>query len=182
MKVARLLYRARQFWHALGAAPSPASLEEAQSILNPAQMALFRSMQASEQAHALRVMGQLRSQGLVHPDLLVAALLHDVGKSCFPLNLWERVIIVLVRAFFPAKARQWGNGDISGDPKRYTAWRKPFVVAEQHPAWGAEMAIKAGVSSLAAALIRRHQNFFASKIVSLEDQLLVQLQAADNDH
>jgi hypothetical protein len=182
MKVARLLYRARQFWHALGAAPSPASLEEAQSILNPAQMALFRSMQASEQAHALRVMVQLRSQGSVPPDLLVAALLHDVGKNCYPLGVWVRVIIVLVRAFFPAMARQWGNVDISGDPKRNPAWRKPFVVAEQHPVWGAEMALKADVSPLAAALIRRHQNFFASKVVNLEDQLLLQLQAADNDH
>jgi hypothetical protein len=145
-------------------------------------MALFCSMQASEQAHALRVMGQLRSDRLEHPDLLAAALLHDVGKICYPLHVWERVIIVLVRALFPSKARQWGKGEISVDPRRYPAWRRPFVVAEQHPAWGADLALKAGASSLAAALIRRHQNLFTSKVVNLEDQLLLQLQAADNDH
>lgn len=182
MKVARLLYRTRQFWFALGAAPSPSGLEQARSILNPAQMARFRSMQASEQAHALRVMRQLRSDGSEQPDLLVAALLHDVGKSCYPLHVWERVVIVLVRAFFPSKAGQWGKGDIPGNPRRYPAWRRPFVVAEQHPAWGADMALKAGASSLTAALIRRHQNLFISKVVNQEDQLLLQLQAADNDH
>lgn len=182
MKAARLLYRARQFWYALGAAPASVDLEQAQSILSSAQMALFRSMQASEQAHALRVMGQLRAQGSAHPDLLVAALLHDVGKICYPLLLWERVIIVLVNAFSPAKARQFGKVNSPGEPGRASAWRRLFVVAEQHPAWGADLALKAGVSGLAAALIRRHQNFFTSKIVNLEDQLLAQLQAADNDH
>jgi len=176
------MYRARQFWYALGAAPTPTGLEQVRSILNPAQMALFCRMQASEQAHALRVMEQLRGQGPVYPDLLVAALLHDVGKTCHPLHVWERVIIVLVKALFPARARQLGQTNYPAGAVSYPAWRWPFVVAEQHPEWGADLALEAGVSNLTAALIRRHQNYSSVKMVNLEDQLLLQLQAADNDH
>jgi hypothetical protein len=65
-------------------------------------------MQESEQAHALRVLHALLEQGEEHPDLSVAALLHDVGKSRFPLKLWERVLIVLGQAFFPERAARWG--------------------------------------------------------------------------
>jgi hypothetical protein len=180
--VAQLMYRARQFWYALGAAPTPADLEQARSVLNPAQMALFSQMQASEQAHALRVMGQLRWQGAVHPDLLAAALLHDVGKICHPLRVWERVIIVLVHAWFPGIARLLGKAGNPAEPGSIPAWRWPFVVAEMHPEWGARLALEAGVTDLAAALIRRHQNLFTSNPVNIEDQLLLLLQAADNDH
>jgi hypothetical protein len=113
---------------------------------------------------------------------MAAALLHDVGKTCHPLHVWERVIIVLVKALVPAKARHLGKVDDPVEAERFPAWRWPFVVAEQHLEWGAELALNAGVSALTAALIRRHQNLFTSNPVNLEDRLLLQLQAADNDH
>ena len=38
-------------------------------------------MSVSDQRHSLNVMRTLRRQGHTEPDLLAAALLHDVGKS-----------------------------------------------------------------------------------------------------
>ena len=62
-------------------------------------------------------------------------------------------------------------------------WRRPFVVAERHPAWGADLASQHGVSELAASLIARHQEQLppsAENESSVEDSLLLKLQAVDN--
>jgi hypothetical protein len=168
-----MAYRVRQFWDALGANPTPAGLERAAELLNGDQIRLFLQLQPSEQAHALRVMEHLEARGETSPDLLVAALLHDVGKVRCPLRLWERILIVLGRAFFLHKAKTWSEGPPSG-------LRRAFVIAEKHPIWGAEMALEQGVSLLAANLIRRHQETGPLDSIVLEDQLLAALQAADN--
>lgn len=173
----RLCYRARQFWLALSTHPTSAELGQAQAVLSTEQMVLFRRQQPGEQAHALHMLLALQAQGETDADLLVAALLHDVGKQRCPLRVWERVVIVLGQAVSPALAQHWGQpaaGDCRG-------WRKPFIVAAQHPAWGAELALQAGVSQLAAALIRRHQSPLPTDSDQREDTLLRKLQAIDGN-
>jgi hypothetical protein len=177
MNAARFIYRTRQFWQALNPTPAVEDLELVQSILTPAQLALFKRLQASEQAHSLRAWRALRAQGESNPDLQVAALLHDVGKSRFPLKIGERILIVLVKAFCPGCAKRWGAGPAAG-------WRRAFVIAAQHPAWGADLAAAAGVSDRAAALIRRHQETFSTAegvSSTLEERLLRKLQAVDDE-
>jgi hypothetical protein len=169
----RLWYRANQFWDALLAAPASDDLEQARSILSPAESELFGRLQPSEQAHALQVFKQVRSSGETAAPLLKAALLHDVGKVRQPLQPWERAMIVLGQAMAPRLARRWGQGEARG-------WRRAFVVAEQHPRWGAELAQAAGVDSLTTRLIARHQDMIRGKAQSLEEQYLQRLQAADN--
>lgn len=173
----RLCYRARQFWQALAARPTPGGMAKAEAVLSTSQLVLFRGMQPSEQAHALKLLEALHSQGETDPDLLVAALLHDTGKQRCPLHLWERVAIVLVQAASPALARRWGEQPAGS----CTGWRKPFSVAAQHAEWGAELALQAGISPLAAALIRRHQQFAPAESSLREDILLRKLQAVDDN-
>jgi hypothetical protein len=173
----RPCYRARQFWQALVARPTPGGMAKAEAVLPPSQMALFRGMQSSEQAHALNMLEALYTQGETDPDLLVVALLHDAGKQRCPLHLWERVAIVLVQAASPALARRWGEQPAGS----CTGWRKPFSVAAQHAEWGAELALQAGISPLAAALIRRHQQFAPAESSLREDILLRKLQAVDDN-
>ncbi len=184
MSVGRLLYRLRQFWSVLYAKPSAEELDEVSSLLTPAQMAIFHQMHRSEQAHSIQVMAAVlkASQGVpAEPcrDLLRAALLHDVGKSRFPVRLWERAIIVLSKAFLPDKVTRWGAGAAQGGGA--LGWRRAFVVARQHPVWGAQMAEEAGASPLVAALIRRHQDRYPNPGGDLEDRLLQLLQAADHE-
>lgn len=184
----RVWYRIRQFWLALSARPTPQDLALAGELLSPAQMTAFQRMQPSEQAHSLWVCRQVRqrledqnAQPFVTPeqqrDVLVAALLHDVGKSRHPLRLWERVLVVLGKALFPQQVKRWGSRSLEG-------LQRAFVIAEQHPAWGAEIAAQAGASPLAVALVRRHQEQLAKSAPgasALEDRLLLQLQYYDDE-
>ena len=158
-------------------------IELAQSILSPALLALFLEMQPSEINHSLEITRGLIASGDTDPDLLAAALLHDVGKSRSPLNLWERAIVVLAKRLIPGACQRWGaSEDMRG-------FKRIFVVADQHPAWGAEMAAAEGASKLTARLIHRHQE--ATKPVlkadlemgvrTWEDLLLYQLQLLDEE-
>jgi putative nucleotidyltransferase with HDIG domain len=187
MKSPRLLYRLRQFIAALGAHPAAEDLQQAAQWLSPQEMALFDRLQPSEQVHSLQVFKSLQSGGgslTRQPDLLVAALLHDVGKCRHPLRLWERAWIVFAQALLPGFVERWGRSGSSENQAHGLRiqgpwWQRPFVVAIQHPAWGAEMAAEAGSSPLVVALIRRHQNHLAEEGVSLEERLLVALQRVD---
>jgi hypothetical protein len=119
MTFGRVFYRLRQFWSALYAAPSADQLGEASSLLTLPQMALFRQMHRSEQAHSIQVMAAVfhASDGVpdeARRDLLRAALLHDVGKSRYPVRIWERVLIVLFKAFLPGMVERWGDGAAVG--------------------------------------------------------------------
>jgi len=173
----RLRYRTSQFWKALYARPTQEQLTKASQVLNPELMRLFQGMQPSEQAHSLEIFHTLVENGESNNDLLTAALLHDVGKSRYPLKVWERIIIVIGKALLPEIAREWGKSTPRG-------WRRPFVVSEQHALWGAQMVEKAGASSITIELIRRHQD--QTPINSLansnrtEDILLIRLRLLDN--
>ncbi len=175
----RWLYRVRQFWSALTAAPRPEDLFEVGKTLSPALMRLFEQMHPSEQAHSLIIYRRLREQGETDTDLLAAALLHDVGKSLYPLQMGERVAIVLMKALFPGYAKSWGQGEPKG-------WKRPFVIAEKHAEWGAQMAAQAGASPTTVELIRRHQEPALSdahpRLASRrEDHWLMRLQSLDNE-
>ena len=180
MSLRNARYRLRQFWGAWRLSPTMAELEQGREILTPEQMELFGRMQPRDQAHSLAVMAQIRSSTDDVPEkelheLLVAALLHDVGKSRYPLNVWERVIIVISEAVFPSLVKRYGEASPQG-------WRKVFVIAKMHPIWSAEMAAEAGANPLAVELIREHQNSVTDGTGSVPGRLLRKLQAADNNH
>lgn len=175
MKRAR--YRAGQFLRHLRRAPlSPAELAEVRRVLPPALAAPFARLAPAEQAHALRVLRAVAAGPHPYarrPELLQAALLHDVGKSVAPLSLFERVGIVLAGKLLPGAAARWGQGPARG-------WRRAFVTALRHPEWGAELCAQAGAAPLVTRLIRRHQSPLPAP-GSPEDQMLAVLQAADDD-
>jgi hypothetical protein len=168
--LARLAYRTRQFWNALLSPHSPVETGALVPHLSPSQISLFRRMQPSEQAHAFSVFERLKQASQTDPDLLAAALLHDAGKVLSPLSIMDRVVIVLGKRFFRERSKLWGAGTLHG-------LSRPFVVAAQHPAWGAELAEQAGASLRTVGLIRHHQDTPTN-----DDPLLDMLQAADNEN
>jgi putative nucleotidyltransferase with HDIG domain len=146
-----LRYRLRQLWSILTAGPlSDAARREVDAALSPAERLLFDDFSTADQWHSYRVLCDLRRAGYNDADLWAAALLHDVGKTRFPLSAWDRTLIVVGAALFPNRVGRWGQGAAESR-------RRPFVVRAQHPEWGAEMAVAAGSRPIVVELIRRHQ-------------------------
>jgi hypothetical protein len=167
-------YRITQFWRSFRAKAFPIQLkEEIGAILNGDQLKLFEQMPVEDQEHSYRVMKSLRDSGEVNRDLLVAALLHDVGKIKAPVTVWERILVVLVEAGMPDKADRYSEGSPHG-------WRRAFVVQARHPIWSADLAREAGCCALTVSLIQRHHECIMAEQESEEAQLLRALQRADN--
>jgi putative nucleotidyltransferase with HDIG domain len=169
------VYRIRQGLRALGAWLHPTNDALAQHYLSPPLFALYRQMRRSERQHSLRVLHALIDQRQTHPDLLAAALLHDVGKTRTYFFLPEKVLVVLVKAASPPIVQHWGSGTATG-------WRRPFAVSVQHPTWGAEMVAAAGGTPLLVDLIRHHADPLPADAESETDQLLRVLQAVDDQN
>jgi hypothetical protein len=128
-------------------------------------------MPSQDRQHALNVFRTLQQKGYDDPDLLAAALLHDVGKGVPPgggPRLWHRVVVVLMRAFWPGLLERLGQEERDG-------WRRPFYIQQHHPALGAELAQQADCSAITVGLIRRHED----PPHQGDDPLLAALQAAD---
>jgi hypothetical protein len=170
-----LFYRIRQFFRALGARPGDAERERALEILERPLAELFLRMSPPDQAHALRVFSVLQDHAMTDPDLLAAALLHDVGKSLHHPSVLDRVIVVLTNPLLPRKVVQWGESEPEG-------WRRPFSIAVQHPRWGAKLVAAHGASPLLIELIRRHQERPSPKPQSTADHMLVDLRWADGEN
>lgn len=168
------VYRVQQFVRAAGTWLRPGEVDSAvlDRCLSPEAIDLFRAMPRYDRQHAFNVLRALQEAGHADPDLLAAALLHDVGKTVRQVGmvrLWHRVAVVLMEAFWPSLLAQLGENETDG-------WRRPFFVQQQHAAIGAELARQIGCSPRTVELIRCHED----RPVQVGDRLLAALQAADN--
>lgn len=175
------MYRARQFWRAIFHKTDSIELEQVRGVLSPAQWALFTQLQWAEIEHALRIYQNILDNGEKQSDLMVAALLHDVGKLCYPLNPILRAMVVVMKALLPARAKLWGELP-PGSRLDLVGWRKAFIVAEQHAQWGADLAHQAGVTPLAESLIRYHHEPQVQGASEVENILRRKLWAIDNQN
>jgi HD domain len=161
------LYRARQFFHALGALVNGGQESKADAAilaryLSPPQRALFNAMPAPDRHHSLAVLHTLQRMGETDPDLMTAALLHDVGKSEYDaagrrirtVPLWCRVAKVAIM-MLPRGDRLLRRLSAQG-AARPKGMRHAFYLIWEHPRLGAELATRLGVSTQCAALIRDH--------------------------
>ncbi|MEJ2570033.1 MAG: HD domain-containing protein [Anaerolineales bacterium] len=172
----KIAYRASQFLNALFARLTPEDHLLIEKTLPPSLLEVFRRMGRSDQLHGVRVLRSVRAGGTDHPTLCAAALLHDVGKSRHHPRLWDRILVVLATALFPEAVERWGN---AGEPR---GLRRPFIIAAQHPRWGADIVRAAGGSDELVALVRRHQAIPPLPPQTQIDRLLLRLQQADGEN
>jgi putative nucleotidyltransferase with HDIG domain len=166
------IYRIRQFARAAGAWVRTEDQEEVRSCLTPSAFSLFEAMPRYDRQHGIRVLRTLQSWGHSNPDLLAAALLHDVGKTADRqgrLRLWHRVAVVLMRRMWPGLLESIGRNQPG-------SWRYPYFVQQRHAAIGAELARKAGCPPKVVDLILHHEDQPERE----DDLVLVALQAADS--
>ncbi len=178
--IARAPYRIGQLSRALAPWVAAHDRAFARAVLTSVQLAAFRLMSPADQRHAVRVARRLLDEGLHDPDLLVAALLHDLGKvdptGLGRVRLAHRVAKILLVKLAPGL---WlrvsvppGRGPLRG-----------CYLLRHHPTLGATWAARLGVSDRACALIAAHQDDSAVREVSDAEfrRLLARLQDVD-DH
>lgn len=168
----RLLNRTRQFYHAVTAGMSVADYTEVDATLTPEQADLFRRMRIDEQAHSLRVYRALRADGHQNTDLLCAALLHDAGKSRYPLDAIQRVWVVLAEKFM--SHNEGIQHTLTGN-----RWQKARLVGRAHPEWGATLVAEIDGSAPLVELIRRHNDPIMQDPDNEMERLRAVLKAAD---
>ena len=167
------MYRIVQFWRALTARVYLEELEAIAPLLGPRGMTLFQRLSRMDQRHALNVYATLQHQGHDDPDMLAAALLHDVGKTAGSLHLLYRVAVSLLKAFSP---RLLAYLETNGEHGLLL----PFRVAREHPELGARLVAEAGFSAVTVELVRCHHGEPpAPGAVGKLAGLMVALQEAD---
>lgn len=169
-----ITYRLRQGFKALFAFSQPLDSDLAGEYLSPRLLTLFQQMKRNEQLHSLNVLRAVLAQGTTPSDLAVAALVHDVGKSRYPIVVWQKTVVVLVRAFLPGLYRRWSQGN------PLNLWQHPFVVYEKHPQWSAEMVAEAGGSEMTQWLVAHHADEIEQWINHPYAGMLKRLQRADD--
>lgn len=168
-----LRYRTLQFLRTFWNKPTSADLQIVSAHLPVVLRSLFDRMTPADQAHSIRVCQTLLRQGQDNPDLLIAALLHDVGKSVLQPTVWERVLVVLANQIVPERVFMWSEAEARG-------LRRAFVIAHKHPEWGADLVAEHGGSNIAVQLIRFHQTQPGSNQPEALSHHLSLLKAADS--
>jgi hypothetical protein len=150
----RIAYRIGQVGRGLVPGVPARDRALAAAILTEPQFAAFRLLDPADQRHALRVVRLLLAAGARDPDLIVAGLLHDLGKVDARgegrVLLIHRVAKVLLVRLLPGL---WVR---LGDTRR-PGLARGFALLRHHPALGAAWAATLGVSPRACALIAAHQ-------------------------
>ena len=140
------MHRVGQFVAHVRARVTPEEEAVAGRILPPDAARLFATMPVADRRHAIDVSGRLLAAGIDDPDVLCAALLHDVAKG-HRMRLWHRVSGVLLEAVAPSLLRRVAGADPG-------SWRHPFHLYLHHAELSAEMAVAAGCGTRAGLFIR----------------------------
>lgn len=137
--------------------------------LTPLQRDRFLTLPPFDQQHLLRVAGFLRARGVDDPDVIVAGLLHDIGKvdGVHQVRFLDRVGKVLLKRISPRTLQRVANSYPN-------TWFAGLALTVRHPEIGAEIANGLGCSERTCWLIRYHE-----AESDLGDTDLALLQAAD---
>ena len=148
-----MIYRVLQFAHAIFPHVNPLEVKWALKHLSPEAAILFLQQSLPDQRHAIDVTQSIIKER--HPvliddfkNLIIAALLHDCGKSMIFIHIWERVFIVLIQ-IIPQSLRSRLERGLS----RFSF---PLKVDTRHALWGSYLAKQAGLNPEVCQLIRDH--------------------------
>ncbi|MDP2328320.1 MAG: HD domain-containing protein [Dehalococcoidia bacterium] len=139
-------YRVYQFTRGLHPHLAPGEVAEVRGLLRPEEFRLFLHAEPRDRRHSLDLYRLLVAED-ASPAMLVAALVHDVGKG--RVATWHRVAFVVLNGVSPrlvsAAAAESGAG-----------WRRALWRLQHHAALGAQALEAAGADVRVVELVRAH--------------------------
>jgi len=138
----RARYRTRQFTRGLRPHLSAHEIAEARARLSVTEFALFLNAQPRDRRHSMDLYHLLQRDG-ASDEMLVAALVHDVGKG--QIATWHRVAFVALGPL----------GGLVASPQG-ARWRRALWRLQQHAEMGAEMLRRAGSSARVVQIVEAH--------------------------
>ncbi len=144
--------RVRQVWEGLRPEPDPLEREFTRCYLTPQTQPLFDRLATHDRRHLVQVARQLAEREPCNRDLIVAGLLHDVGKAdeCGTVSLADRIGNVFTARYLP-RCYSWltrpGN----------SRWRHGMQLSANHAQLGAVLAEQHGCSERTIWLIKNHE-------------------------
>lgn len=168
LNAARIKYRVGQGLAYLRPRRASQIDEHLRALLRPSEFGLLCGLSTADKAHHVNVYNRLVRHGVNDPNVLTAALLHDVGKNDgqMRVGLVHRTAAVVVASVAPNAVRRMADRD-------GRSWRRGFWLIVAHPERGALMAEAAGCSERVCWLIAHHHDS------SQNDEGLALLQRAD---
>lgn len=139
---------------------SPEDVKFVNSYLGDPGKFLFFQMSKMDQHHAVEVARSIMAeaatvQRLDLPNLIRAALLHDIGKVEGDFGFWSRLVVGFVRRTNPTLR---GKLALTNPTTFWEKIRYGFYVDLIHPARGAHMAKIFGIEPAVVEMIRRHHD------------------------
>ncbi|MGH2549105.1 MAG: hypothetical protein ACRDHN_06935 [Thermomicrobiales bacterium] len=146
--------RIQQGLLALRPHPEPDEAEVARRWLSDEQHAAFLSLPVHDRAHLVRVARALVASGTATDDLVIAGLLHDIGKvdGKHHVRLIDRALKVCLERVAPRLLDRLAN------QTKTVPLCARLVLAVHHPEIGSERARLLGCTERTCWLIKNHDN------------------------
>jgi HD domain len=166
-----LIHRFRQTVASIFPAPGDICDDLIARFLTCDQATAFRQLPPHDQAHLCRVCKNVSASGEPSDDLIVAALLHDIGKVSphGRVRLPDRIAKVVLSKFAPGFLARLAQLPA---PR----WREGLSLAVHHAELGSQRAREIGCSDRVCWLIARHEDQSP-----ISDAELCRLVAADHE-
>lgn len=153
----RILYRTRQFFHIVSSHYTKDDQAFARKYLTLEEMALFSKLPVFEQKHSVKtaksMLCMVHGKDMDERKVAKIGLLHDIGKGLIHLSIFDKIFMVVIRAF---KENWYDYLAKKGEPENSPKIFRRFFVHKNHDALGEKLLSNLPVDKEVAHIIGRH--------------------------